>query len=137
VQVLAKMGSKNEPATATFKGPGGPLARPRGATIAAWSLVGVGGAAILAFAALEISGELQYHHLKTTCAPGCPSNDVDSVRREFIAGDVLGALGAACLGGALIVYLAVPPRRESAAPPAALVIESTTAGAAATMTIAW
>jgi hypothetical protein len=138
VQVIAKMGMKNEPAEATFV-VGGAIGRPRAATIATWTLIGVGSASVLTFAGLAITGEVQYQQLKSSCAPACDPADVDRVRHEFIASDVLASIGAACIASAVIVYFAIPAKPAAPdAPPAenaALVLRPSPRGAALDLSI--
>ncbi len=136
VSIVAKTGAKNEIVSATFA-PAPPPTGPRPRTIATLTLLGAGGAALVTFAGLSIAGEVRYHHLKTSCAPACPHDDVGRVRSEFIAADVSLALGSALVGAGAIVYLTTPAPRATEPPKAAFALRPEPLGASAEAVFTW
>ncbi len=59
---------------------------------------------------LSITSDLEARH----CEPNCATRDVDHARDAFLAADILGAVGIAALGAAVIVYFVqddATPRR--------------------------
>jgi hypothetical protein len=77
---------------------------PRLGTAAKVLLVG-GGLALATGAGFGVSGWLEARSLRRSCAPNCPTDDVDRVRLRLRIADVSLAVGVAALAGAgLLVW---------------------------------
>lgn len=121
--VLVREGEKNRTITVTFPAPPQPDKPADGAAAvapkaspspAAWVLGGVGVVALGGFAYFGLSGRSRASDLRDTCAPACPSGDVDDVRNRLLLADV--SLGVAVVSFGVATWLFLSPRSE--APPA-------------------
>ncbi len=115
-KVLVREGEKRRPVSVRFGAsatPAAPIDRPTPSVpTGTWVLGAVGVVGLGAFAAFQISGRSQKSDLDA-CAPRCHPDEVDSVRRTFVYGDVALGVGVAALAGAAIVWIAQPSAKTS------------------------
>jgi hypothetical protein len=121
--VLVREGEKNRIVSVTFPSPGDgasanvtpnktdnpalPTTTTRTVSPAAWVLAGVGTAAFVSFAYFGLSGRSQASDLRSSCAPTCPQNDVDSVKTKLLVADV--SLGISLISFGVATYLFLNP----------------------------
>jgi hypothetical protein len=114
-QVLIREGEKNRLVTATFPTSSAPgvlattqTTEPRGwraVPVGVWIFGGLAIAGGAAFTAFGLAAESDANNLRATCAPNCPSSDVDSARLKIILADVSIGVGIASLGVATTWFL--------------------------------
>jgi hypothetical protein len=103
-ELVATEGIKNHPVEVRFASPSATPApapepdRPRATPIAPFVIGGVGVVSLGVFATLAAIGRSEVGDLRDTCAPSCPSEDVDSAKQKILLGDVFLATGAVALG---------------------------------------
>ncbi len=73
-----------------------------GRSIAAWTLTGVGAAALISFAGFAIAGRSKKSDLED-CKGHCAQQDVDVVTRDYLIADI--SLGAAAVSAGLATWL--------------------------------
>lgn len=78
--------------------------------ILVYPLLGVGVAGLGSFGVFSLLGRSEESELEKTCAPGCTSTQLESMKRYYLIGDISAGVGAAALVGAGIVYLARPSK---------------------------
>jgi hypothetical protein len=97
--------------------------------LGALGLLGGGG-----FAALALSGESDIKHLRSTCAPGCPSSEVDGARTKIILANASLGVGIASVGvAATWLLLSRSPEGKTAA----LSVEPMQGGGRASLVISY
>lgn len=77
---------------------------PKEIPIASYVLGGVSLLGFGAFGYLRFSGIQDYNELNAKCAPECKEEDVQDIRTKFRASYIPLGVGAAALGGAILVY---------------------------------
>jgi hypothetical protein len=118
VEVVVREGEKNKSVNASFAPKdAGPKLPPsetppeiepdRPVPAAFWVLGAVGIAGVINGVVFESLGLVKASELDA-CKPGCATDDVDEMTRNFIIGDVSIAAGAVSLAAATIVYLTRP-----------------------------
>lgn len=123
-RVLVVEGEKNRKVVADFQAllappsPGADDARsPRSIPTLAWAAAGVAVAGAGSFAFFSLSGRGTEDDLAKRCAPACASEDVASVKRDYLVADV--SLAVAVVATAVAAVLALPaltsPRGAAAA----------------------
>jgi hypothetical protein len=70
-------------------------------------LGGIGMAATASFAVFALKGRSQEHYLTGNCAPGCERADVDTMRRDYLIGDI--SLGVALVSFSVGTYFLLRP----------------------------
>lgn len=81
-----------------------------------YPLLGVGVAGLASFGVFSVLGKSEQHERETSCAPKCSDDDLSTMKRWYLVGDLSAGVGAAALIGAAIVYFArpsEPARRDS------------------------
>jgi hypothetical protein len=121
----------------------GPLpespSRPGPVPVVTYPLIGVGVAGIAAGAIFEGFGRGQQTHLENTCSPHCTTNDLKSMKTDYLIGDISLGVGVAAAVAAAVVYFtrpsvkAVPPPVSFSVGPVGGVARSDSWGASATM----
>jgi hypothetical protein len=72
---------------------------------ATWALGGIGVVGLVVFAGFAVKASADLSDLRQTCAPYCPSNDLDVVKREALAADISLGIGVVGLGAAAITLV--------------------------------
>jgi hypothetical protein len=80
------------------------LDQKRGVPTGTFILGGVAVVGLGAFAALRVSGILDYNALNGTCSPRCSAEEVDDIRTKFQLSFVALGVSAAALAGATIIF---------------------------------
>jgi hypothetical protein len=93
-----------------------PSEGPSAESVAAYTLWGLGGAGLIAFAILGSVGNSEIDDLSESCAPDCTDAEVDQAWNKLIAADVSGVVGLVSLALGMVVYFTQPdePATESA-----------------------
>jgi hypothetical protein len=73
-----------------------------------YPLLGVGVVGLASFGVFSALGKSEQHHLESSCSPKCTNDDLSTMKRWYLVGDISAGVGAAALLGAAIVYLARP-----------------------------
>jgi hypothetical protein len=87
-------------------------AGPSDQAVGAYTLWGIGGAGVLAFAVLGLVGRSEIDDLSASCAPNCTEDQVDKAWNKLIAADVCGAVGLVSLVVGTVLYAALPDEAE-------------------------
>jgi hypothetical protein len=85
-----------------------PVPTTRPVPVLVWILGGAAVVGAAGFAAFGIAGNQKKDSLAGSCAPFCSSDDVDSVRHEYLAADVSLAIGVVALAAGTFLYLTRP-----------------------------
>jgi hypothetical protein len=147
--VIIAAGEKNRNLSASFPGPSAPkapapaaapAAPPRSAPPSAPAhtpaaippatlLLGATGIVLAGLSAyFEVKGITDRQNLFDVCAGRCPQAEVDFAYRELRAGDILGAVAIASLGGALWFYLARPRSSVPSSPSVGIDVRAASGG---------
>ncbi len=78
-----------------------------------YPLLGLGIAGLATYGVLAGLGKTEQGRLEETCAPSCTDDDMSSMKRMYLIGDISAGVGAAALLTAGIIYLVRPTVRES------------------------
>ena len=116
VRVVVRAGEKNRAVLATLGGaapagsrtappPPPPTPESRGVPAVSFVLGGLGIAAGGVFAYFAVRGKSDADKLKSTCAPGCSSSDVDAVHTKLVIADVALGVGVVSLGLATVLAI--------------------------------
>jgi hypothetical protein len=98
VTIVMQASEASSPAPATA-----PTSRP--APILAYTLLGVGAAAMGTGLVLDLSVDSDVKHLRTSCAPHCSQDDVDGAKTRYYTAIALGGVGlAAASVGAILLF---------------------------------
>jgi hypothetical protein len=90
--------------------------RPVPATV--WVFGGVGVAGLVGFTVFALKGNAAVSDLEA-CKPNCSQSRVDEMHRDYLVGDVLGAVGLVSLGVSAVLFASRPRVLESSSPPSA------------------
>lgn len=114
-----------------------PAVRETGATegagVVPWVLVGFGVAAVGTGTYLGLDARADVSDMRDTCAPSCPSSDVDRARTQLLLADV--ALGVGVVSAGIGTWLLLGDQQEQ--PPASLTVGAGPKGATALWTHAF
>ena len=113
-QVLIRQGEKNRKLTAVFPRVQEPP-KPFEIPTAGYVLGGVAIGAIGNFVAWAIVGKNQQSELESSCAPRCPQEDADAMRRDYALADV--SLGLALVAAGAAVAITLISNRPEQPPP--------------------
>lgn len=75
-----------------------------------YPLLAVGIAGLASFGTFSILGKSEQGKLEDRCAPRCDDDELSTMKRFYLIGDISAGVGAASLLGAAIVYLTRPSR---------------------------
>lgn len=123
--------------TASTTAPLGPAPGERGSLVPAIVVGGLGLASLGASLGIYLDAKGGVDKLRDTCAPSCPTGDVDSARAKGIISDVTFGVGLAGLGVAGLMILLRSAAKPAAPSTTSLVqwtVAPTTGGAAAGLT---
>jgi hypothetical protein len=104
--IVVRTGEKNRSLMAVLRRTGASKSDgtgdSEGTTVPAisWLLLGVGAAALGTGAYLGLDARADVADMRDTCAPGCPSSDVDDARRQLLFADVALGTGLVAVGAA-------------------------------------
>lgn len=117
--VLVREGEKNRIIAVTFpaaegESPPGTTPPKTTSTVAvvspaAWVLAGVGAASFVSFAYFGLSARSKASDLRSTCAPSCSSDEVDSVNTKLLIADI--SLGVSLVSFGISTYLFLNPTK--------------------------
>jgi hypothetical protein len=90
-------------------------------SILPWTLLAIGGAALVSFVALELIGQSEYRDLRDGCGrtASCAPDDVSAARAKFVAAGISLGVGATALGAAGVLFATSTPARTTSAQSAA------------------
>jgi hypothetical protein len=94
-------------ATATAPPPP-PVETSRPAPPAVFVLGGVGLAALASFAYFGASGRSDISDLRSTCAPYCAQDQLDSAKKKLLVADISLGVGVVALGAAVVLFVTRP-----------------------------
>ena len=80
----------------------------QGTWLATGALGAVGVVGLSLFAGLGLAADADFRDLRAQCSPGCPADDVASIRRRFQTADVALTAGVVAVVGAAAVFLLGP-----------------------------
>jgi hypothetical protein len=78
--------------------------------VATYVFGGVGALALGSFAYFGLSGKFQESHLSSTCRPNCSDDDINGVRRSYLAADI--SLGVAVVAIGVATWFALTTRQS-------------------------
>lgn len=90
-----------------------PVDRGRGLRIAGYTLLGVGLGAGAAALGLGVSGLNSEKQAERSCAPLCQPSEIDTIRQQLLAADVLGGLTGALLATSVVLMIVGIKRDET------------------------
>jgi hypothetical protein len=96
-----------QPADVPARAPA-PMERPVPASV--WIAAGVGIVGIAGFSYFGLAGNRKTNDLENSCAPFCSTDQVNTVKTDYLVGDISLGVGVVSLGAALVLLLTRPER---------------------------
>jgi hypothetical protein len=79
-----------------------------------WIFVGVGAVGLGGFGYFALSGRSDVNKLEDRgCEPNCPDDDVSSIKRKFLIGDIALGISIVSLGIATYGFLSTPAKKDA------------------------
>jgi len=106
-------GSQPESTSPAAPPPVAPAEPNRPTPVLVYPLLGLAAVGVGAFGVFSLIGHSQQSDLEKSCKPDCTDSELQPMKRNYLIGDISGAVGVAALLGAGIMYFARPTQSSA------------------------